>query len=469
VKKYIDKFTKSSKEIIIGQLIIKLVTIVSIPILTRIFIPGEFGKLELLNTIMYLFSGLMIIGLDSALGYYYFNCEEGMKNKYIETAFSLRFFIAIIFLLLFFIFRKNISNSIGLDSNLLLFIIITAPLISFLQFYQDILRFRYENIKYIFLIGITGIIIVVSNIIFGYLDGLNGLIRFRFIFYLLFFIILLCIHFKYYRLKISIKISKKLIKYGFPLFPMTILLWLMGYLDRFLLNSMSGFDAVGLYGVGARFSRYIVFILSPVIIAWGPISMEIRKERNSNKFYQEFLLLFLVIGFFLVLLFTTFSEVIVKILVPKEYFSSYIVIGLLSAGYLFSNAFFISNVGINLSKKTIYTTIAAAVGVIINIIGNVLLIPRFNILGASFATTFSFLIMFLLSAIFSQNIYHINFINKKFITLFLLFIVFYLLVYNISFKNEIIELIINIILCVLFIILTILLKLLKIEKIKEYL
>jgi len=191
VKKYIDKFTKSSKEIIIGQLIIKLITIVSIPILTRIFIPGEFGQLELLNTIMYLFSGLMIIGLDSALGYYYFNSEEDIKNKYIETAFSLRFFTAIIFLLLFFIFRKNISNSIGLDNNLLLFIIMTAPLISFLKFYQDILRFRYENIKYIILIGITGIIIVASNIIFGYLDGLNGLIRFRFIFYLLFFIIII--------------------------------------------------------------------------------------------------------------------------------------------------------------------------------------------------------------------------------------------------------------------------------------
>jgi len=467
---YINQFLKSSKEILIGQLIIKIVTILSIPIITRIFIPSEFGQLDVVDTLMYLFSGIIILGTDSAMGYYYFDKEKGRK-EIVSTVFTFRLISSIIYIGILLLFYSNIASLLQIHENIVLFALSSAVFICFIEFFQDLLKFKYLNKLYIVLVGITGISITLTNIIFAYLGGLNYLVVFRFLNYLIIVLILFIIFFKNYRITIKMQYLKKILLYGLPLLPMTLLFWLMSYIDRYFLLYLTDYTSIGIYGIAARFSRYIVFILSPIVMAWGPISMNIKNEDYAFKFYINTMNIFLFIGFILTFVFIFISEIMVVLLTPKEYFQSYKIIGLLCLGFVFNNAYFISNIGISLSKKTIYTSLAAFIGVLINITGNSVLIPKYGISGAAFSTMFSFILMFIINAYFSKTLYKINFFTKN--TLLILFsgFVFFIIINYIN-NNIYIYLykyIINFILMTFYVIAVVYLGLVDFKKIKRYL
>lgn len=464
MKEYINKLIQSSKDIFIGQLLIKLVTIVSIPLLTRIFKPASFGKLDIIDTMMYLLSGIMILGTDSAIGYYYFSDEKN-RRKYINTSFTLRLLSGAIWVLIITMFSRYLGKLVEVDPEIIIYAMATASLIAITQFISDLLRFNYMNKINMLITGIISIVLVFSNVICGYIGGLEYLIKFRFINYLFFVVIMIIIYSSKFRFELQLKYVKKVLSYGIPLLPMTLLFWLMSYLDRYFLMYITNYEQVGLYSVGARIARYAGFLLSPIIMAWGPVSMNISKKEYSAKFYIAVMNVFMFFGITIALIFTTFARITIQLLTPTEYHYGHHIIGLLAAGFVFNNAYFISNIGISLSKKTIYTTLAAFYGVAINVIGNIFLIPILGIEGAALSTLLSFLVMFIVSTHYSKAKAGIVFFNKE-LYLIIIFGLISLITANfIRMENIQIETVYKSIITLSYIMLIFLFKLVNIKKI----
>jgi O-antigen/teichoic acid export membrane protein len=94
-------------------------------------------------------------------------------------------------------------------------------------------------------------------------------------------------------------------------------------------------------------------------------------------------------------------------------------ISILLFRYILPGAEYITGVGIVISKKTIYTSLALAAAVIANLLATLILTPHYGILGAAFAETAGFLVGGIVIYLVSQRLYPVDW-NLRIISLSLL-------------------------------------------------
>ena len=96
---------------------------------------------------------------------------------------------------------------------------------------------------------------------------------------------------------------------------------------------------------------------------------------------------------------------------------------------------FMVKVGILITKKTYFRTITIFIAAAINIGLNFLLIPRFGMVGAAWATLGGFLVQVVLTLFFSQRLYHVPFPWVKIGTITTGAVLTYLLAVSITFDS----------------------------------
>ena len=108
-------------------------------------------------------------------------------------------------------------------------------------------------------------------------------------------------------------------------------------------------------------------------------------------------------------------------------------------GYIFLGFYHILMPGIFYSKNTKLLPVFRGIGAITNIVLNIILIPKFGVLGAAIATTGSFIIMVTPLYIKANKLFYIPFYWKHTSVLFLIALLIYFinLIIQISFMNSI--------------------------------
>jgi len=85
------------------------------------------------------------------------------------------------------------------------------------------------------------------------------------------------------------------------------------------------------------------------------------------------------------------------------------VIPVVACAYLFHGVFLLTSVGIGVSKRARYYPMITAVVAVVNVAANFLLIPRFGMMGAAWATLASYAVMAAMGAVISQRLFPIPF------------------------------------------------------------
>ena len=106
-------------------------------------------------------------------------------------------------------------------------------------------------------------------------------------------------------------------------------------------------------------------------------------------------------------------------MLPKEYAAiQYIFSACLFAPLLYTLSE-VSSIGIAISKKTRYSMYSSVIAVIINAIGNYLLVPILGAIGAAISTALSFFVFFLLRTEFSKKVWRKYNTSKAYILVFM--------------------------------------------------
>src|ERR1051326_3118921 len=80
-RSYIKQLFSESVIYGLSRVAVKLVNFFIIPLYTRFFSPDEYGLLGLINNGMYLFTIVLILGLDSAAAVYFWDKGEVNERK----------------------------------------------------------------------------------------------------------------------------------------------------------------------------------------------------------------------------------------------------------------------------------------------------------------------------------------------------------------------------------------------------
>jgi O-antigen/teichoic acid export membrane protein len=132
------------------------------------------------------------------------------------------------------------------------------------------------------------------------------------------------------------------------------------------------------------------------------------------------------------------------------------------------NSFY--SLGIKIKNKTYLESYILIFGGILNIILNMLLIPKYRMYGAAIATITSYIVMNIIYIFYAMPMYSIRYNLRAALKYYVIIITLYLLYYIVSITNIniFLEWIVGLLLLVIYIILCVALNLVKREELLSY-
>jgi O-antigen/teichoic acid export membrane protein len=133
---------------------------------------------------------------------------------------------------------------------------------------------------------------------------------------------------------------------------------------------------------------------------------------SKTNLYSSYVLMLAVIAVSL------FSYEVIKVISRStEFWQAFVIVPLLSVSVFFVNMRETTGFGLTIKKKTGIISIIVVFSSIINIMLNILLIPKFNIIGAATATILTNIFYWYLCYHFSQKAFFIPFELRKILIL----------------------------------------------------
>ncbi|MBP9866830.1 MAG: flippase [Candidatus Pacebacteria bacterium] len=384
---------------LIAKIISLLITLISTAYIARHLGPKNYGELSYAISFVSLFSFIASLGIDQVLHREIIRTPE-KKDELLGSAIVLRI-ISSLFTILITTFSAFLISP--KDVSLLLIFILSTTFI-FGSFQLLSYEFQAESkSKYPSILSLAVLIILnILKILTVFLDGgviyLAGIILLEPILYSLGYIYLKN---TFYRNIFLLSYKKdtiiSLLKDSFPLIFASAFFLIYARIDQVMLKNMIDSKAVGLYDSAVRISELSYFLpqilltsLFPAIINAKKISEEIYYKR-LKKLLFFLILLSITIAFFTTLLakhilLIIFGGAFITAL-PALYICIWSILG--SSLSTFTQQILLTE---NLTK---FISIATFFGMIINIILNSILIPKYGISGAAIATLISYMVPFI--------------------------------------------------------------------------
>ena len=415
---YLKQLRKDSIIYGVGGAISKSVPFFLLPIYTRIFTPSEFGNIEMMMVIIGLLTALLVMGMDSAQSFFYFEQKKNgpkFQRNVITAILHWRIAWGFVVIGVFTAVTPLLNNwffNNQITSLHFMFSFLGALFMTVMAQSAEVFRLLYRPWTYIAVNLtnniVTALIILLSVLYFdqgvlGYFVGicLGSLFALFVGWYLAReYLDFSRLHYKPWR---------EYIKFGAPLLPAGLSFYFMSSLDRWFIQYYHGSAELGVYAVAAQISLIILLIIETFRKAWWPISMDAMHEGNGVELFRLIARYYVAVVMIGIIFITFFSNAIIEFMFTEAYYSAKNVVPILIWQSFYYGFYMIVSAGLIKAKKTLLIFYISLVSVVINVLFNMLLVPEYASIGAALATVASFFILVLVSLIFSERVWRVDF------------------------------------------------------------
>lgn len=195
---------------------------------------------------------------------------------------------------------------------------------------------------------------------------------------------------------VSLKLGKAMLIYGLPLMMLESLGLVLRLSDRYLIEAILGVSALGQYSASYNLTSYIdVIILAALMQAVKPAYMQMWESQGklpTQQFLSGGFRMYMVIGIPFIAMFSITSPYLLGFLAGDKYSPGTVIIPYVAVSFWLEGAMHFLAAGLYIFKHTRLLMIWSLVATVINLVLNVLLIPRFGITGAAVVTIISYVI-----------------------------------------------------------------------------
>jgi PST family polysaccharide transporter len=231
--------------------------------------------------------------------------------------------------------------------------------------------------------------------------------------------------------RFDFSLAKRMILEGWPLLFSGVLVTIYLRVDQIMIGNMLGDKELGIYSVAVRLTEIWSFIPMAITASVLPLVVN-AKNNNTARYYQileHLYLLMLWLSLSIALILTFSSGIIINILFGPEYSDAKNVVIIQCWSGVFIFAGLVSNHWYLLEGKNKLTFYRQVTGVLMNVVLNLVLIPRLGISGAAWATLITQIFISYFFDLINKSTRPIFFIRSK---IYLLFIP---ITYNLVFKK----------------------------------
>ena len=385
------------------EVLAKLTPLVCIPFLTEALSLAEYGKLQLYITTI----PVMAIILSFSQG-------ASVKREYIDNkARSLRALYNIVLYatgLAVVLFIIHLSSGYGFIGKEYLWYIIPGSLFfAITELYNSYLLISRQVIIYniIYLVR-TSLPYVIGLLLIYQLDEVS--VNYARAHVLVMAVLTILITIKVLQLsdrKWDPKLLKSSIRFALPIIPGSISALVLTFADRYLIEYYTGLEEVAIYSMGYTIAAILSMAFLAIGKAWQPFMLEELKTGKVIRLRKVARLYFLVILVMAVGIYFA-RHFILDILADESYADAAEIVPYILGGLIFYFIYTLySNIAFYL-RRTIILVIPGIAAAILNIILNIILIPKHGYEVAALTTLISYGLQGLLTVILANAIFGID-------------------------------------------------------------
>jgi len=404
----------------IGLLLSRLVGFVLLPILTGELEDWQYGVHDLLAQTGLLVGMVAALGMPSAIfRWHVFEAKtDDERQRALVTGFRMTLIMSVAMALLFAIPASPLAKILagGRDgyAHLYLIVLATYALQNLRNVCIAMLRAEYKSTQFLIVYCVEFLLCVVLNLWFVvYLHlGVAGLVWSN----LIGAVVALVLGLKFVpnalRGGFDREMLRAMMRFSIPLVPQALAFFLLDSLDRYCLVWLlgDGAGAVGLYGRGATFAMILhAALILPFTTLWPNVFYELAKRDSGPRDIGKFASYYMAVAGFLAAGLAACGEPLVRLMTDAEYHDCHVVIPVLALSIVLFGVNEFPRTGFLIKGKTKLLPLLVIGAVLVNAVLNVLLIPRYGMLGAAWSSVGAYVVLVLLHARYGQRLYRVEF------------------------------------------------------------
>jgi O-antigen/teichoic acid export membrane protein len=412
----------------IGGLTSRFLAVFMLPLYTSYVSPGDYGRIEILMSAMAV--GVVILRAGGGFGFvrfYFLQKEPEYRRRLLRTIFWSQMVKATLGLALCLIFAHEIAGWLNVGyrpgahlngsgtglvvaTGVLLWVTINyAQMTNLFRVEQRSLAFSIATLANV---GITVLLTVLLVAVFH--EGPLGIIVGNFSGTLVLYVILLA----YRREQLGLEWDRKLLqavnRFGLPLVPTALAMWVTNFGDRFmlakLLHGSYALDQVGQYSLANKIASAMVLLFTAFQMAWPAFAYSIEDEAEAKRAYSYVLTYLMLFAAWVAVALSLFAPWIVHILGRKPgYWPAASAVPALVFASVFFAGFIVVTIGVSRTRQTQFNWVAATAGAALNFGLNFWLIPAYGMLGAAYATLAAYALLMAVRTWNAQKIYPVRY------------------------------------------------------------
>ena len=384
-----NNLLKNTMIIAIGKLSTQIISFLLLPLYTSKLSTEEYGIYDYLVTLSVFLLPIITLLMEESMFRFLIDAEDEKTKKRVITATILYTAFGTI---VFSIIAAIVMSILKYEYTLVFILFIISNILLGLI---NSLAIGTSNIRlYSFSNFVLGVSTIVLNIVFilAFKLGATGLLWANTIANSLTAIIVLdkLNILKYInKNSFSQKVLSQMIKYSIPLVPNNLSWVIISLSDRIMLKNMMGAGANGIYSIANKFPNIVYTCYGFFSTAWKESAARIIKEDNKKAYYNSIYKDIKVFLHAIVIGLIAIMPLAFKLLIKGDYNDAYMYIPILIVSIYYTN---MSNFygGIFAAyKETNIMGTTTVVAAIINVVINLIFIPKYGIYAAAFSTLIS--------------------------------------------------------------------------------
>ncbi len=405
-----------------GGLIQRVLAVLLLPIYTRYLTPSDYGTVETLIALTTVLVIVLRLGISTAFIRFYFDSKDPVRRRLVlRTSFWFTMTMATVGLVLGLALSPEIASGLfGSSGEALVVAAAFVGLWAQMNWEQMLALFRVEERAVAFVsatlvnIGVT--IAATLTLVVALDKGALGVIVGNFTGTLVVYVLLL----GYRREQLGLQVDRHLLRamnrYGLPLVPSALMLWVTNFSDRFLLLKLADSAEVGLYSVGVRVASAMALLLTAFRMSWPPFAYSIEDDREAKATYSFVLTYVMTFMTWIATGLTLLSPWLVDLIAAPEFSRSSDVVGPLAFSVVLFSGYVVVAIGLGRTKRTQFNWVVTGAAAIVNVGLNVTLIPRYGMMAAAFATLAAYATMFVGMVWWARRVFPVSWQWRRVLT-----------------------------------------------------
>lgn len=395
----------------VGALITAGIPFFLLPVLTQYLTPEDYGILRLFSIysiILVPFTSLMV---SSLLSVELFTRQAKGFSRLVSSIWPVPFVMGGLFLLLTILFKDTLAGWLELDADWLFLLPLIALLTVIVDTFMKMLVDQKKPMSFVSLsisrtlieLGLT--LFLVTVLLWNWQGRVMAWM------FVLAAMSIIGIVYIYRSGWLSESFDKgdlrMALAFGLPLIPHVIGRFVINQSDLIFISKMISVEATGIYGIGYQIGFVISIASGAFLNVFAPFMNERLAnitERKKEEIVRMSWLFILGIGT-LSMLISLLAPYIFEFMLDERYIEGSRYVPWIALAYFFWGGYAVFARYIFFLKRTRIMSYLAIFNVICNLILNYILIKKYGAIGAAYATTISFFLVFIGVSIISNRLY----------------------------------------------------------------